>query len=146
MSVWQRHCNRYLVCDSVTVYTKTVFSFIDSVWLLAWNCPALLKSEVPGHHRFQRRWRVLPGVSYQSYSLLCQGATNSHGILPHYFWLFFDEWKRNSYYCWCCCADVTGDCNPGLVFPISGFRIEDFVIPGSRRDYGILLRIWDLPL
>jgi len=29
------------------------------------------------------------------------------------------------------------DCNPGLVFPILGFRIKDFAIPVSHRDYGI---------
>ena len=38
------------------------------------------------------------------------------------------------------------DCNPGLVFLILGFGIEDFVIPGFWRDDGISQRIWDVPL
>jgi len=29
------------------------------------------------------------------------------------------------------------DCNPGPVFSIPGFGIGGFLIPGSRRDYGI---------
>ena len=40
----------------------------------------------------------------------------------------------------------TRDCNPGPVFPIPGSSIENFVIQGPRRDYGISLRIRDLPL
>ena len=31
----------------------------------------------------------------------------------------------------------SGDCIHGPVFTIPVFGIEDFVIPGSRRDYGI---------
>jgi len=35
---------------------------------------------------------------------------------------------------------VAMDCNPGQVFPIPGFGIQDVVIPGSRRDYVISLK------
>jgi len=35
------------------------------------------------------------------------------------------------------------DCNPGLVFLVPGFKIEDFTIPGPCQDYGISPRIWD---
>jgi len=34
------------------------------------------------------------------------------------------------------------DCNPGQVFPIPGFGIQDVVIPGLRD----LAEIWNLPL
>jgi len=44
------------------------------------------------------------------------------------------------------CCVCARDCNPGPVFQIPGFGIGDFVIPGSRRDYGISPRIWDLQL
>jgi len=39
------------------------------------------------------------------------------------------------------CRLAAWDCNSRLVFPISRFEIKDFVIPGSRQDYGILPRI-----
>jgi len=34
---------------------------------------------------------------------------------------------------------VSRDSNPGPVFSIPGFGIGEFLIPGSRRDYGIPL-------
>jgi len=41
---------------------------------------------------------------------------------------------------------MSRDFNPRPVFPIPGFSIEDYVILGPHRDYGISPRVWDLPL
>jgi len=37
---------------------------------------------------------------------------------------------------------VAMDCNPGLVFPMPEFGIDDFVILEFRQHDGISLRIW----
>ena len=41
-------------------------------------------------------------------------------------------------------AITARNCNPRPVFRILGLRIKDFVIPGSRWDYGILPRIYGI--
>jgi len=38
------------------------------------------------------------------------------------------------------------DSNPGPVFSIPGFGIGEFLIPGSRRDYGIPAVGYEKPL